>query len=93
MNCDDGETCTKPAIHFHTEYLYSPQPEILEPRQEEAKIGAPQPEATGDRGPITTDGTCGASNGNTVCGNWEKGSCCSLFGVDRHPPHSDQFES
>ena len=32
-------------------------------------------------GPPTTDGTCGAANGNTVCGNWPQGSCCSAYGV------------
>lgn len=32
-------------------------------------------------GPDTTDGTCGAGNGNTVCGNWPQGACCSLYGV------------
>lgn len=31
-------------------------------------------------GPATTDGTCGANNGNTVCGNWPQGSCCSAYG-------------
>ncbi|CAE7012155.1 chitinase [Pyrenophora teres f. teres] len=28
----------------------------------------------------TTDGTCGKSNGNTVCGSWSTGSCCSSSG-------------
>ncbi|KAH8601633.1 glyoxal oxidase N-terminus-domain-containing protein [Bisporella sp. PMI_857] len=28
----------------------------------------------------TKDGTCGANNGNTVCGNWPKGNCCSAYG-------------
>lgn len=27
---------------------------------------------------VTTDGTCGAGKGNTVCGNWPQGSCCSM---------------
>jgi hypothetical protein len=31
-------------------------------------------------GAVATDGTCGASNGNTVCGNWPQGSCCSMYG-------------
>jgi hypothetical protein len=35
---------------------------------------APNPGAT------TTDGTCGASNGNTVCGSWPNGNCCSMYG-------------
>ena len=25
-------------------------------------------------------GTCGAANGNTVCGNWPNGNCCSMYG-------------
>lgn len=29
---------------------------------------------------VTTDGTCGAGNGNTVCGNWPNGNCCSMYG-------------
>lgn len=29
---------------------------------------------------VTTDGTCGATNGNTTCGNWPQGSCCSQYG-------------
>lgn len=29
---------------------------------------------------VTTDGTCGSSNGNTVCGNWPNGNCCSMYG-------------
>ena len=42
------------------------------------------PVALNDAGPVTTDGTCGASNGGTVCGNWDRGSCCSIFGVSLH---------
>ncbi|CZT11942.1 related to glyoxal oxidase precursor [Rhynchosporium graminicola] len=29
---------------------------------------------------VTTDGTCGGSKGNTVCGNWVNGNCCSMYG-------------
>lgn len=29
---------------------------------------------------VTTAGTCGGSNGNTVCGNWPNGNCCSMYG-------------
>ncbi|KAK4965659.1 hypothetical protein LTR66_012098 [Elasticomyces elasticus] len=29
---------------------------------------------------ITTDGTCGVTNNNMVCGNWYQGSCCSMYG-------------
>jgi hypothetical protein len=28
----------------------------------------------------TTDGSCGANFGNTICGNWAQGSCCSMYG-------------
>ena len=31
-------------------------------------------------GVATTDGSCGAKFGNTVCGNWAQGSCCSMYG-------------
>ncbi|TAQ89518.1 hypothetical protein B7494_g2162 [Chlorociboria aeruginascens] len=30
--------------------------------------------------PVTTDGTCGTSNNNEVCGNWPNGNCCSMYG-------------
>ncbi|KAK9474286.1 glyoxal oxidase N-terminus-domain-containing protein [Dipodascopsis tothii] len=30
---------------------------------------------------FTTDGSCGASHGYTVCGDWEGGPCCSAYGV------------
>jgi hypothetical protein len=29
---------------------------------------------------VTTDGSCGATNGGTVCGNWATGPCCSQWG-------------
>jgi len=32
------------------------------------------------QGGITTDGTCGASNGGTTCGDWPQGGCCSMYG-------------
>ena len=28
----------------------------------------------------TTDGSCGAKFGNTICGDWAQGSCCSMYG-------------
>ncbi|PVH78473.1 carbohydrate-binding module family 18 [Cadophora sp. DSE1049] len=37
------------------------------------------PEATATAR-VTTDGTCGASNGDTICGNWPNGNCCSMYG-------------
>ncbi|KAL8399530.1 hypothetical protein RB594_000062 [Gaeumannomyces avenae] len=30
--------------------------------------------------PQTTDGTCGATYDNTICGSWPEGSCCSMYG-------------
>ncbi|RMZ72261.1 glyoxal oxidase [Pyrenophora seminiperda CCB06] len=40
-----------------------------------------KPAATGTpSGASTTDGTCGAKFGNTVCGTWAQGSCCSMYG-------------
>ncbi|KAK8234236.1 glyoxal oxidase [Phyllosticta capitalensis] len=35
------------------------------------------PTATGK---VTTDGSCGASYGGTICGDWAAGSCCSMYG-------------
>jgi hypothetical protein len=29
---------------------------------------------------VTTDGTCGAAYGNSICGAWAQGSCCSSYG-------------
>jgi len=31
-------------------------------------------------GGTTIDGTCGANNGNMICGNFPKGGCCSAYG-------------
>lgn len=28
----------------------------------------------------TTDGSCGATFGDTICGTWAQGSCCSMYG-------------
>ncbi|PQE06279.1 glyoxal oxidase protein [Rutstroemia sp. NJR-2017a BBW] len=38
------------------------------------------PAAVASSAPATTDGSCGVGNGNTVCGNWVNGNCCSLYG-------------
>ena len=48
---------------------------------EEPALG--KPTAAPANGPTTIDGTCGAGNSNTVCGNWPKGSCCSLYGASQ----------
>ena len=39
------------------------------------------PSAVAANGGDTTNGTCGVGNGNTVCGDWPNGACCSLYGV------------
>lgn len=46
---------------------------------EEPVLG--KPSTAPATGSATTDGTCGAGNGNTVCADWRQGSCCSLYGV------------
>jgi hypothetical protein len=49
-------------------------------RQSEPVIGSGTSSgaAASATGAITEDGTCGAGNGGTVCGDWELGSCCSM---------------
>lgn len=45
----------------------------------EPTIGRPPPTSSPNPlEPPTTDGTCGAGNGGTVCGDWHLGSCCSM---------------
>jgi hypothetical protein len=36
--------------------------------------------STKPTGVPTVDGSCGAKFGNTVCGDWAQGSCCSMYG-------------
>lgn len=43
-------------------------------------LGKPTSAAAQPTGKVTTDGSCGAKFGNTVCGNWAQGSCCSMYG-------------
>ena len=79
MRCD-GERCIKPTFEPHSQPVPFYGPDIILPRQDEqaeGQIGS----AASQNQPVTTDGTCGGANGDTVCGDWEKGSCCSLFGV------------
>ena len=56
-----------------------PNPTATTSATQEPVLG--KPSTAPNTGPITTDGTCGAGNGNTICGNWPKGACCSLYGV------------
>ncbi|KAF2270809.1 galactose oxidase [Lojkania enalia] len=46
----------------------------------EPVLGKPTTGASQPTGEPTTDGTCGANFGNTVCGDWPQGSCCSMYG-------------
>ncbi|RAL58849.1 hypothetical protein DID88_009158 [Monilinia fructigena] len=36
--------------------------------------------AAASNAPVTTDGSCGVTNGGTVCGDWPNGNCCSMYG-------------
>ena len=36
--------------------------------------------AAATQGGVTIDGTCGAHNGGSICENWPKGGCCSMYG-------------
>ena len=84
MICD-GKGCVSPAMRARLD-LFSNNPIVILARQNgpsdssEPTIGASEAGAANEQ-PVTTDGTCGATVGDTICGNWEKGSCCSLFGV------------
>ena len=60
----------------------TPEPTASASATQEPVLGKPSTVPT--TGPITTDGTCGAGNGNTVCGNWPNGACCSLYGVGNY---------
>ncbi|KAF2000686.1 carbohydrate-binding module family 18 [Amniculicola lignicola CBS 123094] len=46
----------------------------------EPVLGKPSATAAPTGGKATTDGSCGATFGSTVCGNWPQGSCCSMYG-------------
>ncbi|CBX94899.1 similar to glyoxal oxidase [Plenodomus lingam JN3] len=76
--CKDGNPAPKP--------VDSPAPAVSRPPSSttsgEPVLGKPTTPATTptDDGKATTDGSCGAKFGNTVCGNWAQGSCCSMYG-------------
>ncbi|KAF1974330.1 glyoxal oxidase [Bimuria novae-zelandiae CBS 107.79] len=46
----------------------------------EPVLGIPSTSAAEPTGKATIDGSCGANFGNTVCGDWPQGSCCSMYG-------------
>ncbi|KAF2275068.1 DUF1929-domain-containing protein [Westerdykella ornata] len=62
----------------------APKPSATQPPSSttsgEPVLGKPSDNPDVPEGPPTTDGTCGAKFGNTVCGNWYQGSCCSMYG-------------
>ena len=47
---------------------------------QEPVLGSPSATGTPNNGVPTKDGSCGAANGGTVCGNWPQGGCCSMYG-------------
>lgn len=67
--CQSGCTNTPPTST-------APTTPLNEPTLSNPTAGSPTASATGA---VTTDGTCGAQNGGTVCGNWKLGSCCSMY--------------
>lgn len=91
MTCEDDWTCSKPAVKVVADPLFFLEATHLSRRQAqppmpsestEPQISAPAPApAPAAGGPVTTDGTCGAGNGGTICGDWPQGGCCSLYGV------------
>jgi hypothetical protein len=49
----------------------------------EPVLGKPSSVVSAPPSPIgvpTVDGSCGAKFGNTICGNWAQGACCSMYG-------------
>ncbi|KAK4555299.1 hypothetical protein LTR86_007596 [Recurvomyces mirabilis] len=43
-------------------------------------VPATNPAGAIPTGPATTDGSCGSLRGDTVCGEWPLGACCSMYG-------------
>ena len=95
MTCEEDLTCSKPAVKIVADSLFFLEATHLSRRQAqppvpsestEPQISAPAPApAPAAEGPVTTDGTCGAANGGTICGDWPQGGCCSLYGVSDAP--------
>lgn len=91
MICEDDLTCSKPAVNVVANSLFFLEATHLSRRQAQppipsestepqiSAVAPAQPAAAG--GPLTSDGTCGAGNGGTICGDWPQGGCCSLYGV------------
>ncbi|CAK3788036.1 galactose oxidase [Lecanosticta acicola] len=71
--CDSEAKISIPAI--------SPTTSQHHHHQSEPVLGSPTASGTAAAtGAVTADGTCGAKNGDTICGNWHLGSCCSMYG-------------
>ena len=67
--CQNG--CTTPASATTAPAKQTSEPVIAPPTSTPV---------AGPTGVPTTDGTCGAGNGDTVCTGWPQGSCCSMYG-------------
>ncbi|KAF2856855.1 carbohydrate-binding module family 18 [Plenodomus tracheiphilus IPT5] len=76
--CTDGAPAANPAN--------TPAPAVSRPPSTttsgEPVLGKPTTPAAPPKptNAVTTDGSCGAKFGNTVCGDWAQGSCCSMYG-------------
>jgi len=67
-----GPASVAPAVSRPPSTTTSGEPVLGKPTS-----AAPKPT---DTAVVTTDGSCGAKFGNTVCGNWAQGACCSMYG-------------
>ncbi|KAF2502931.1 putative galactose oxidase [Lophium mytilinum] len=71
VGCQSG--CTPPVSSTPPSVTTSGEPVLGKPS---STISA-NPSATGKP---TTDGSCGVNFGGTVCGDWNQGACCSMYG-------------
>jgi hypothetical protein len=87
--CLRGQTCIDEmcVFHPHSTALSSYEEQAHGKRAPTVAQAGGEPIAVGEptAGPDTVDGSCGASRGNTVCGDWPLGSCCSMYGVRSNP--------
>ncbi|CAO2657437.1 Nn.00g035630.m01.CDS01 [Neocucurbitaria sp. VM-36] len=79
--CQNGCKDSSPVVSSKAD----PTPAVSRPPSSttsgEPVLGKPSSvTSTKATGVPTTDGTCGAKFGNTVCGDWAQGSCCSMYG-------------
>ncbi|PGH06958.1 hypothetical protein GX51_01996 [Blastomyces parvus] len=57
-----------------------PESQLLNSKVYDIKLKQKQEEEPTEAPKQTTDGLCGPDNGNTICGDWPNGSCCSAYG-------------